>query len=82
MHSTPLEEYSSQVAPGFPPHIEIWMAGAAPLNYFATERLARVLESFASRFAPPGTIYLASGKTLSREYCPDVATGTLTIFTT
>ena len=37
--------------------------------------LARVLEAFASRFAAPGTIYLASGKTLSREYCPDVALG-------
>jgi hypothetical protein len=37
--------------------------------------LARVLEAFASRCAPPGTIYLASGKTLSREYCPDVALG-------
>jgi hypothetical protein len=35
--------------------------------------LARILEAFASRFAPSGTIYLASGKALSREHCPDIA---------
>lgn len=34
--------------------------------------LAQVLEAFALCFAPPGTIYLASGKSL-REYSSDVA---------
>ena len=31
--------------------------------------LARFLEAFGSRFAPPSTIYLASGKVLPKEHC-------------
>jgi hypothetical protein len=38
---------------------------------FAT--LARLLEAYASRFAPSGTVYLASRKILSKEHCSGIA---------
>jgi hypothetical protein len=37
--------------------------------------LARVFEASASHEAPESTIYLASGKTLSRQHCPEIALG-------
>lgn len=38
---------------------------------FAT--LARLLEAYGSRFAPSGTVYLASRKRLSKEHCSGIA---------
>lgn len=38
---------------------------------FAT--LARLLEAYASRFAPSGTVYLASRKRLSKDHCSGIA---------
>ena len=35
--------------------------------------LARFLEAYGSRFAPPGTVYLASRKRLPREHCSGLA---------
>ena len=35
--------------------------------------LARLLEAYGSRFAPPGTVYLASRKRLQREHCSGIA---------
>ena len=35
--------------------------------------LARLLEAYGSRFAPPGVVYLASRKTLPKEYCSGIA---------
>jgi hypothetical protein len=35
--------------------------------------LARLLEAYGSRFAPPGAVYLASRKRLQREHCSGIA---------
>jgi hypothetical protein len=41
--------------------------------YYLFLALARFLEAYGSRFAPPGTIYLASRKRLPREHCSGLA---------
>jgi hypothetical protein len=41
--------------------------------YYLFLVLARFLEAYGSRFAPPGTIYLVSRKRLLREHCSGLA---------
>ena len=42
-------------------------------RYLLLLTLARLLEAYGSRFAPAGTVYLASQKRLPREHCSGIA---------
>jgi hypothetical protein len=42
-------------------------------GYWLFLTLARLLEAYGSRFAPPGAVYLASRKRLQREHCSGIA---------
>ncbi len=42
-------------------------------GFYLYQTLARLLEAYGSRFAPPGTVYLASKKRLPKGHCSGIA---------
>ncbi|KAG9228671.1 hypothetical protein BJ875DRAFT_489637 [Amylocarpus encephaloides] len=52
---------------------EAWNQQIQDHGPYLSLTLARLLEAYGSRFAPPGTVYLASRKKLCREYCSGIA---------